>query len=427
MDKLLKKTNLNYLFEMSFFIIILIGIVGNATNILVLSRKTMRKSLSFQLFLYLSIIDLAFLTQTGVELFLKYLFDIEVRESSMVFCKLNTFLSYFLMQTRNVFSMCITLSYLYEISKFNLKTLKKKSNNYQIRRESSNSLGTKIHKTLLATVCALFLINFHFILFLNLNLNVDSDVDRKTINFLEVKTFNLNITVRAECSPYRHKFYLHFLRNIWVWIDMIIYFLVPFSVNFIAFFFIFFYIKRLNGRYLALLNIENYKSNTHIYLKRMRKNRRIVWRLFTLNAYFFFSSLPSYVSYYSLILTNSHLILNYFYYLFFYSNNSLNFLFYGLTSQKYRCELQSILGCGKVEANTKLKKFGSFDMANQKSKRFSTNDINNRLSVDKYLDEENGNVLLNLNHLKEVNALKCKIEHFEKLLAQKKKELSQLK
>ena len=50
MDKLRKHGEKNFLFEMSFSIIILIGILGNATNILVLSRKNMRKSLSFQLF-----------------------------------------------------------------------------------------------------------------------------------------------------------------------------------------------------------------------------------------------------------------------------------------------------------------------------------------------------------------------------------------
>ena len=175
MDKLLKKTNLNYLFEMSFFIIILIGIMGNATNILVLSRKTMRKSLSFQLFLYLSIIDLAFLTQTGVELFLKYLFEIEVRESSMVFCKLNTFLSYFLMQTRNVFSMCITLSYAKEISRLNHGEDHKNKKRFKSLKTESTSFTINIHKILLATVCVLCLINFHFLLFLNINLNVDAD------------------------------------------------------------------------------------------------------------------------------------------------------------------------------------------------------------------------------------------------------------
>ena len=78
-----------------------------------------------------------------------------------------------------------------------------------------------------------------------------------------------------------------------------------------------------------------------------------------------------------------------------------------------------------MEANAKLK-MSFFDIVNPKSKRFSTNDIYNCSSVN-YLEEANGNVLQNLNHLREVNALKCKIEHFEKLLAQKKKELSQLK
>jgi hypothetical protein len=129
------------------------------------------------------------------------------------------------------------------------------------------------------------------------------------------------------------------LRSIWVWIDMIVYFLVPFSVNLVSFFAIFFYIKRLNGHYASLLSNKSYKPNAHIYMKRMRKNRRIVWRVFLLILYFFLSSTPAYIFYYSLILTRTDLFLSNLFYVLFYSNNALNFLFYGCTSQKYRCVL----------------------------------------------------------------------------------------
>jgi hypothetical protein len=379
MDKILKKVSLNYVFEMSYSIIIVIGILGNATNILVLSRKTMRKSLTFQLYLYLSIIDLAFLTQTGTELFLKYLFQIEMREISVVFCKLNTFLSYFLMQTRNVFTMSITLSYLFEISKLNPSEANKSKTDKTITTQKPSNINTdsakfliKIRKILLLTLSVLCLLNIHFILFLNIHLNMD-DVNftrenskiLEVIDLFSVMKHNTNIDIHVECSPYRYEFYVHFLRNIWVWIDMIIYFLIPFSVNLIAFLFIFFYINRLNKRYSNFLNIENYKSNTHIYLKRMRKNRRIVWRLFTLNAYFFFSSLPSYVSYYSLDFTRTHLFLNYLCYILFYSNNSLNFLFYSLTSEKYRNELLKIFRNKRSLSFSKKKRINKSVCANE--------------------------------------------------------------
>ena len=353
---------------MSHSIIILIGIMGNATNVLVLCRKTMRKSLTFQLYLYLSIIDLTFLTQTGVEFFLEYSFGIEMRELSVVFCKLNTFLSYFLMQTRNIFSMSITLSYVLEISKLNPKQNKDKDEsiskrifNFQTKTKSNTPTKSpqfiiKIRRILLFTLFILGMINFHFILFFNVNLSIESNfVNKNTLDLVETlkKKFlydsfklekdNRTLQIYMECSPYKHEFYTYFLRNIWIWIDMAIYFLTPFTVNLISFVFIFVCLRRFNKRYSDMLKLENYKPNAHIYLKRIKNNKRIVWRLLSLNSCFFFSSLSSYVSCYFLS-SKIHLILNYLGYVLFYSNNSLNFLFYGLSSQKYRNELLYFMG-----------------------------------------------------------------------------------
>ena len=375
--------NNNFLIEISYSLIIFLGIVGNMANILILRRKTMRKSLTFQLFFYLSIIDLTFLTQTSIEISLKYLIEIDLREFSVVFCKLNTFLSYFLMQTRNIFSMSITLSYLIEISKLSLinannnnnvkhssiSQLFAKSNEQEKLNEAVFPFAIRIKKILLITIGILCLINFHFILFLNVNVSVESNFVNKNAldledmlrqeNFLydsfRLETENRTLPIYMECSPYKHEFYTYFLRNIWIWIDMIIYFLTPFTVNLISFVFIFVYIRRFNKRYSDMLKIENYKPNAHIYLKRIKNNKRIVWRLLSLNSYFFFSSLPSYVSCYFLFWSKIHLILNYLGYVLFYSNNSLNFLFYGLSSQKYRNELLGFMGIqSRVVINAKV-------------------------------------------------------------------------
>lgn len=363
---------------------------------------------------------MTFLTQTGVELFLKYSFGIEMRELSVVFCKLNTFLSYFLMQTRNIFSMSITLSYVLELSKLNPRQNNDKNKesffnrifNFQSKTpKKSPQFIIRIQRILIFTFFFLGMINFHFILFLSINLNVEANFEKEKVHVLEelvkydATMFDQNmdkethIIIHAECSPYNHEFYVHFLRNIWVWIDMIIYFLIPFTVNLTSFLFIFVYIKRLNKRYTNLLHIENYKPNAHIFLKRMRKNRRIVWRLFSLNSYFFFSSLPSYVSYYSLIWTRTHLFINYLCYIFFYSNNALNFLFYGLTSEKYRVELMNILGIKEASI-------------------FHVNIFN---GLKKYPTEK-----VAKDQLKKIDSLKTKCDKFEKLLIEKDKDIIEL-
>jgi hypothetical protein len=320
MELWLKTIELNTLFDATFSLVIFIGILGNLTNILVLKRISKKKSLSFKLFLYLSIIDLTFLTQTGMELMIKSLYGTEIRTTFSLCCKLTTFFSHFLLQTRNVYTMYTTINYVNEIKKL------LPNSKHQTRVKTM-----KTHTSLVTILICLMLINIHFILFLDINYDTTEDSSQSKDNKTKY--------AMAECSASKDTFYAHFLRSIWVWIDMIVYFLVPFSVNLIAFFTIFFYIKRLNGHYATLLSNKNYKPNARIYMKRMRKNRRIVWRVFLLILYFFLSSTPAYIFYYSLILTRTDLFLNNLFYVLFYSNNALNFLFYGCTSQKYRCVL----------------------------------------------------------------------------------------
>jgi hypothetical protein len=390
--------------EISFLMIILIGILGNATNVLILTQKSLRKSFSFQLYLYLSLIDLAFLAQTAAELALNHIFKIDMRTSSWIFCKLNTFLSYFLMQTRNVFTMCITMSYLFEISKINSNQNTTDTTKYSdsIHKSESISYLSKVRKILYVIIFLLILVNFHYILFLNINTNVDPSVQKNYLNDLTLRPKNesdqeveYTMIVHFECSPYQSQLYVNFLATIWIWIDTAIYFLIPSTVNLVSFLFIFFYIKRFKQSYSNLLYIENYKPNTRVFLKRMRKNRRIIWRLFSINTYFFLSTMPSYVSTYLLFSNRIHLYFNYLGYALFYGINSLNFLFYGLTSHTYRAELIKIL---RYRSCIDL----GFDVGQKKMLR------------------KNG-------QLKEIDLLKNKCEHFEKLLEQKNQELIELK
>ena len=157
---------------------------------------------------------------------------------------------------------------------------------------------------------------------------------------------------------------------------------------------------------ISLLNIENYKPSTRLFLKRMRKNRRTIWRLFSINTYFFLSTMPSYVSTYLLFSNRIHLYFNYLGYALFYSINSLNFLFYGLTSESYRAELIKILRHRVTSTRINLVRV---------------------LLARCCVDVRSKKMLRKNGQLKEIDLLKSKCEHFEKLIEQKNQELTELK
>jgi hypothetical protein len=93
-----------------FASIILFGLIGNLLNIIIYSKANIRKSsLTFQLLLSLSITDFIILLLCGIESSIEYQFEIGLRAYSLIACKLDTFLAYFLTQTRNFLSMAITI------------------------------------------------------------------------------------------------------------------------------------------------------------------------------------------------------------------------------------------------------------------------------------------------------------------------------
>ena len=95
------------LLQKCFMFIIVIGLIGNAINVFVYTKKTMRLHLSFRLLLLMSILDFIILSLCGTELISDFFFEIKLRTSSIILCKTNTFLTYFLTQIRNVLSLAI--------------------------------------------------------------------------------------------------------------------------------------------------------------------------------------------------------------------------------------------------------------------------------------------------------------------------------
>ena len=102
--------SLTYLINNIFGLIISFGIAGNLINIIVFSQKKMLKSFTFQLILYLSIIDFLILFTSGIETLFQIVFLIDLRIMTSLVCKLCIFLSYFLLNVRSICLMAIVIN-----------------------------------------------------------------------------------------------------------------------------------------------------------------------------------------------------------------------------------------------------------------------------------------------------------------------------
>ena len=87
--------------------ILCVGILGNFVNIIVLARRNMRRLIVFRMLLCLSIVDFIFLILCALQTLVGNLFYTDIRVTSLLFCKLDTFLAYFLLHIRNIFTIAI--------------------------------------------------------------------------------------------------------------------------------------------------------------------------------------------------------------------------------------------------------------------------------------------------------------------------------
>jgi len=175
-----------------------------------------------------------------------------------------------------------------------------------------------------------------------------------------------NFIIFYDCSPIKETRYEYLMFTYWFWIDMLVYFLIPCCTMFISFFIICFQVKKYNQKYSQYLTNQSYKANARIYLKKIRLNKQMLLRLSIVNAYFFVSILPHFIL--NIFMNgggafdkNVNYLLKIFVEILFFSNNALNFFFYGISSQKFRQELFRIL---MMKTNTKKKK-------KKKKKRFN--------------------------------------------------------
>lgn len=103
-----KEHLLNYVLVLMSALIVL-GVFGNLVNIVVFSRASMRKASTFRFLLYLAITDLLVLIVCATDALAKFGFEWELRSTSIVVCRLHTFLTYLLTDASSLILMVVSV------------------------------------------------------------------------------------------------------------------------------------------------------------------------------------------------------------------------------------------------------------------------------------------------------------------------------
>jgi hypothetical protein len=355
----MNNASISILLDTTFILIILIGFLSNLTNIVIFGQKNMRKQPTFRFLLHLSVIDLFVILICAIDSFLTYGFNIQIRLHSIFICKIHTFFTYFLSHMSSIILMIVSIDRVLVIWE---KPLKYFSTNY-------------IEKFVLLTATVCFLINSHYIYFFSLdemnkqetliynyyiNTSIADNASLTTVYNLNTQYDDLNnlgylrkdIDIGDEysssdalhlyqmklsylCFPKESPQYNYFLNNIWSWVDNSIYSFLPLSIMLICSVLIFVQIKKTSNRILSRINQNLY--NRSIIQNRMKRNNKILFMLISTNLFFIFCTLPYTIS--NCRIFNTSYFALYLVHILAYSNNSFNFAFYIIFSEKYRFEL----------------------------------------------------------------------------------------
>ena len=369
----MNNTSISIYLDITFLLIIIIGFVSNLTNIVIFGQKTMRKQPTFRFLLHLSIIDLCVILVCAVDSFLTYGFNIQIRLKSIYACKIHTFFTYFLSHMSSIILMIVSIDRVLVIWE---KPFKYFSTNY-------------IEKSVILAAFLFFLINAHYIYFFNLtepkqetsvnsyylNISLAENVSFVVYN-VETEYDNSNnlgyskddqdseysssdalhlyqMKLSYLCFPIDSPKYNYFLNNIWSWVDSSIYSFLPLFIMLICSILIFVQIKTTSDRILNRIN-EN-AHNRAISHNRMKRNNQILFMLISTNLFFIFCTLPYTISNCRIFNTSFYSL--YLVHILAYSNNSFNFAFYIIFSEKYRFELFRVMeffSSKKAKNSTKI-------------------------------------------------------------------------
>ena len=379
-------------------IIICIGIIGNSFNLIIFGKKSMRKVATFKYLFVLSINNLLVLCVGASDVLVTNIFQFEIRSYSNHFCKLHTYFTYVVTHSASIILVAVNIERAIlmrnaDKTNNNPKTSQKVKHIPLLTRTETDidaiemvsplapndELVTTILKSkvckdtrpshscfkknsviisIILILAFIFLLNSHYVIFLKLIRNSNDIQSNVGKNFKFLKDFvskntslyiimlqrlaTEKINYQADiCFAERGSLYEKFLQNIWFWVDMSVYSLGPFVMMCICSLLIVFRFRSMNKNYLGFIEDKGHQCNKKVYLKRIKKNRQICLMLLNSNLYFLLSMLQFWLCFYFFGKNNDQTenLIQLYVYIFLYTNNAIDFLIYGLSSDKYRHEL----------------------------------------------------------------------------------------
>ena len=363
-------------------IVICIGLIGNSLNMIIFCRKTMRKVTTFRYLFFLALSNLLVLCVGATDVLMSNIFHFEIRYYSNVMCKMHTFFTYVATHCASLIIVAVNIEravMMRNADECKHKTIRREKQDSNLEENEMTDLPLKV-KTLTQnrsspsffkkhSVCIsislivafIFALNSHYVLFLGLKRNsndMQSNVG-KSLKFLKdfvAKNSSLYIMLLQRlasekinyqvdiCFAERGSLYEKFIINVWFWLDMGVYSVIPFVAMCICSLLIVFKFREMNRNYLRLLADNAYKYNKKNYERKIKKNRQICHMLLNSNAYFLLSTFQFWACFYMYGKNNEQAenVIQLYVYIFLYANNAIDFLIYGMSSEKYRHELVAI-------------------------------------------------------------------------------------
>ena len=308
-----------YLLKIILPLQLLLGTAGNCLSILVLTRQKIRKSTTAIYLVVLAISDL-FVLYTGLlRRWISVVFDLDIRHLHPVVCKIHAWLVYSSLD----YSAWILIAVTFE------RVVLVWFPHSAKRRCSRRSAFV----VLLAIAAFLLLFNVHFLFSTG---HVYETID--------------NVTTMEKCHFIDHS-YFYFFHNIWPWLDLSAFCIIPFSCLLAGNLLIVFKFLRKRQKIGPSLRIKRTDQKRFSSMTRM---------LFTINTAFLICTMPVsifLVGYKDWERGGDHAkaISSLFWSLcniLMYVNNTFNFLFYCMSGRKFRDEVKVMFCNGKYNSES---------------------------------------------------------------------------
>jgi len=171
---------------------------GNAFNIIIFGKKELRKFSTFRYLLYLSVFDLLVLIFCATDAFLRFGYQIQIRQYSQYLCRFHTFFTYFLTHVSSCILMIVSVDRALVVNNKSLyfdilrlrkfeKIEKKEAHSYfcgvslccllhcglssnVIRRVNHKSFMHRIDLIIIGLLIIVALLNIHYLFLMNINI-----------------------------------------------------------------------------------------------------------------------------------------------------------------------------------------------------------------------------------------------------------------